>query len=117
MLGFYFNKMPRGPVGIMDLDYGFCPRENSVGRPMGWHYFSKHRGAAQRGITSLINILKRSQMLDKFDGATLGAAIVAAAMATYVKTKGTPEEAKENLAPAGGDEARRPMPCRPVRLL
>lgn len=105
MLGFYFNKMPRGPAGINDLDYGFCPRENTVGRPMGWHYFSKHRGAAQRGITSLINILKRSQMLDKFDGATLGAAIVAAAMATYVKTKGTPEEAKENLAPAGSDGA------------
>jgi lambda family phage portal protein len=103
MLGFYFNKMPRGPVGLTDMSYGYCPRENSVGRPMGWHYFSKHRGAAQRGITSLINILKRSQMLDKFDGATLGAAIVAAAMATYVKTKGTPEEAQENLAPAGTD--------------
>lgn len=103
MLGFYFNKMPRGPAGITDLEYGFCPRENRVGRPMGWHYFAKHRGAAQRGVTALVNILKRSRMLDKFDGAHLGAAIVAAAMATYVKTKGTPEEARENLAPAGSD--------------
>ena len=101
MLGFYFNRQPRGPDGLNVMDYGYCPRENRVGRPMGWHYFAKHRGAAQRGVTSLVNILKRSRMLDKYDGAQLGAAIVAAAMATYVKTKGTPEEARENLAPAG----------------
>lgn len=104
MLGYYFNQLPRGPIGIPDFTYGYCPRENGVGRPMGWHYFAKHRGAAQRGITSLVNILKRSRMLDKYDGAQLGAAIVAAAMATYVKTKGTPEEAKENLAPPSGEE-------------
>jgi lambda family phage portal protein len=103
MLGFYFNKMPRGPGMAMDLTFGFCPRENTVGRPMGWHYFAKHRGAMQRGITSLINILKRTRMLDKFDGAQLGAAIVAAAMATYVKTKSSPEEARENLAPPGAE--------------
>lgn len=100
MLGFYFNRMPRGPQGITDLDYGYCPRETPTGRPMGWHYFAKHRGAAQRGITSLANILKRSQMLDKLDGAQLGAAIVAAAMATYVKTGGSPEDARDALAPA-----------------
>ncbi len=101
MLGFYFNKMPRGPNGLADLTYGYCPRENRMGRPMGWHYFAKHRGAAQRGITALANILKRSHMLHKYDSAVLGAAIVQAAMATYVKTKGSPEEARDNLAPAG----------------
>lgn len=102
MLGFYFNRQPRGPGGgLRDLEYGFCPRENRQGRPMGWHYFAKHRGAAQRGVTALATILKRSRMLDKLDGAQLGAAIVAAAMATFVKTAGSPEEARDNLAPAG----------------
>lgn len=102
MLGYYFNRQPRGVVGqLSDLEYGYCPRENRQGRPQGWHYFAKHRGAAQRGITSLANILKRSRMLDKLDGAQLGAAIVAAAMATYVRTKGAPEDARDALAPAG----------------
>jgi lambda family phage portal protein len=101
MLGYYFNRQPRGPQGLNVLEHGFCPRENNVGRPMGWHHFAKHRGAAQRGITALANILKRSTNLDKLDGAQLGAAIVAAAMATFVKTKGTPEEALDALAPAG----------------
>ena len=101
MLGFYFDKMPRGPTMNTDLTFGYCPRENGVGRPMGWHYYAKHRGAAQRGITNLVNVLRRSRKLDKFDDATLGAAIVAASMATYVKTQGTPEQARESLAPAG----------------
>lgn len=101
MLGFYLDQMPRGVTMIGDMSFSFVPRETPTGRPMGWHYFSKTRGAVQRGITSLVNTLKRSRMLDKFDSATLGAAVVAAAMATYVKTGGDTEQARENLAPAG----------------
>lgn len=105
MLGFYFNRMPRGPGAFTDLEYGFCPRENRAGRPMGWHHFSKHRGAAQRGITGLVTMLRRAGKLDKFDDAKLGAAIVEAAMATYLKTKGTTQDAHDKLAPAGSTAA------------
>lgn len=108
MLGFYFRKESRDPLALDALSYQYAPRFNPRGRPMGWHFFSKHRGGVQRGITQLVNTLSRVKMLDKFDSATLGAAIVAAAMATYVKTAGSSEDALENLAPvedgpAGGD--------------
>lgn len=101
MLGFYINKRPHGITVDNAVDtHSYVPRETSTGRPMGWHYFAKHRGAAQRGITALVNIVRRARMLDKFDNAQLGAAVVAAAMATYVKTGGDSETARENLAPA-----------------
>lgn len=101
MLGFYLNRQPHGvTVDNAVATHSYVPRETSTGRAVGWHYFSKHRGAAQRGITALVNIVRRARMLDKFDNAQLGAAVVAAAMATYVKTGGDSETARENLAPA-----------------
>lgn len=104
MIGFYLNRRPHGiTVENAALTHSYVPRETKTGRPIGWHYFAKHRGAAQRGMTALVNIVRRARMLDKFDNAQLGAAVVAAAMATYVKTGGDSETARENLAPASAN--------------
>lgn len=99
-VGFYVHNYRPGQETFTDDDFEYVPRETSFGRPMHWHWFQKHRGAAQRGITALVNTLKRTRMLDQYDSAVLGAAIVQAAMATYVKTQGSAETARENLAPA-----------------
>jgi lambda family phage portal protein len=106
MIGFWAENR-RSEQRITDPrdTHAFVPREVAAGprgaysRPMGIHWFQKHRGAAQRGITQMVNTLKRQTMLDRFDGAQLGAAIVGAAMATYVKTAKSAEAVANDLAP------------------
>lgn len=98
MIGFWVEK-PTSEKLFSPVQHVFVPRETKTGRPMGVHWFAKHRGAAQRGITQMVNTLKRQQMLDRFDSATLGAAVVAAAMATYIKTKKSAEAVAADLAP------------------
>lgn len=81
-------------------DYEFVPRETVTGRPMAWHFFEKTQGGAQRGMTSLVTSLRQVQMLDKFDNAQLGSAILNAIFAMFAKSNAAPETIAQRLTPA-----------------
>lgn len=101
MIGFYCRRKHAGDYASPgDEQYVFIPRESATGSPIGVHYFGKNRGGAQRGITTMVTILKQATMLDKFDNAVLGAAVLAAAMATWIESGASPETAKEMIAPS-----------------
>jgi lambda family phage portal protein len=85
------------------FDYEYVPRETWWGRAMAWHWFAKTRGQQQRGLTPLITIIRQSTMLSQFDDAQLGAAVISAVLATYIKTKSSPETIAEQLAPPKKD--------------
>lgn len=77
------------------------PRETEWGRPMAFHFFEKHRGGSQRGISGLVTSMRASTMLDRFSDAQLGAAILQEIFAFYAKSAADPETVARTLAPAG----------------
>lgn len=97
MIGFWVKENADGTQISVYPQHVFVPREIAGGRPMGFHWFVKVRGAAQRGITDMVNMLRRNTMLDSFDTNILGAAAVAAAMATYIKTVRPKKDVAEDL--------------------
>lgn len=101
MIGFWVREDPDKTLGILTRHI-FVPRELKGGRPMGFHWFVKTRGAAQRGITDMVNMLRRNTMLDSYDTNILGAAAVAASMATYIKTSRPKKDVAEDLNVAPG---------------
>lgn len=84
-------------------DWALVPRENKQGRACAFHWFVKTRASQIRGISSLVTVLRQSGMLDQFDDAYLGAAIINQVLATWVETP-VPETAAENLAPSAWAE-------------
>lgn len=105
MIGFYYSAKRPGVDAMDGVKFEYRPRETSFGRPMAWHWFQKHRGAAHRGITTMVNMLKRSNMLDRYDSALLAQAVLAASSATYIKTKGDPQQAGSALRPGSDPKA------------
>jgi lambda family phage portal protein len=103
-VGLYIrNFHPSEPPPANDTGvnpYTYVPRETYWGRAMSWHWFIKTRAGQQRGITTLVNSLRQSGMLDSFDDAYLGAAILNQVLATYVKTASSAKTVASNLAPA-----------------
>jgi len=105
MIALHIQK--RHPSEGMEMEDGVethvrVPRENPYGRPMAWHWFMKHRGGAQRGMTSLVTTLRHSTMLDKFDDAQLGAAVMNALFAVYAKSNAGAQAVANTVAPAAG---------------
>ena len=101
MVGFHVRKGHPAEAWVDGNDqHEFIPRETYWGRAMGWHWFFKRRGGQQRGLTSLVTMLRRTTMLDQFDDAQLGAAVIAAVLQTYIKTTASAETMAEQLAPA-----------------
>lgn len=85
----------------------FVPREAN-GRPMGIHWFFKQRAAAQRGMPSIIASLRQVKMLDRFDDATLQAAVINAILSIYVQTDSGSDDVLKRLqtqAPTGKSSA------------
>lgn len=106
MIALHIRK--RHPTDTHELEDGVdthvrVPRENVYGRPMAWHWFVKHRGGAQRGMTALVTSLRHATMLDKFDDAQLGAAVMNALFAVYAKSNAGPQAFGQTLAPAATD--------------
>lgn len=101
----YISKKHPSDVGNTGLlsDYAAVPRRTPEGRPVGFHYFEKMRPGAQRGLTSLITIIKTGDQLDQFDKAQLDSAILNTIYALYAKTLGDPETLAEQMAPSGED--------------
>jgi lambda family phage portal protein len=102
MTGFWVAKKhpSEGAGSISDVGHTFVPRETEWGRAMGFHWFVKTRGGQQRGVTSLVTILRKTGMLDGFDDAYLGAAVVNQVLSNYIETMASPETMAEQLAPA-----------------
>lgn len=101
-LGTYFKKKhPSEGWDGTSVDFEFVPRETWWGRPMSWHWFFKTRGGQPRGITALVTVLKPAIKIDSLDDSHIGAAALAAVMASYIKTTATPETVAEMLAPMG----------------
>lgn len=100
-----FHLRTRHPSEGMEPEDGlmthkFVPRETDFGRPMSWHWFTKTRGAAQRGMTSLVTTLKHSTMLDRFDDHQLSAAALESMFAVFAKSNAGPQAMASTLAPA-----------------
>jgi lambda family phage portal protein len=89
---------PLKPGETLD-DFIFVPRVDGNGRPQAWHHFEKTRGGSQRGLSALVTSLRHITMLDKFDDATLGAAILDSLMAISVKSNADPQTVRDRLAP------------------
>jgi lambda family phage portal protein len=100
-IGFWYRKNPEVRLGV-GAEYAFVPREIEGGRAMGIHWFQKTRGAAQRGITDMVNMLRRATKLETYDDYTIGAAAVAAALMTYIKTSRPKKDVAEDLNVAPG---------------
>lgn len=98
MTGAWIRVRHPSEAGQAPNDYVFVPRETEYGRPFLWHYFVKTRGGQKRGISSLVTILRRTGMLDAFDTAYVGAAAINAELATYIKTRSSPQVMSEQLA-------------------
>lgn len=92
-----------GATEIEDTEYSEVPRETAWGRPMSFHYFVKTRGGQQRGVTNLVTVLRKIGMLDSFDDAYLGAAVVNQVLSNYIETASTAEQVAEQMAPKGKD--------------
>lgn len=80
-------------------DFNFISRVNDNGTPQAWHYFEKTRAGSQRGLTNLVTSLRHVTMLDKFDDAQLGSAIINALLAVSVKSNADAKEVGNRLAP------------------
>lgn len=103
MTGMWVTNGHPSDGGEQASTYERIPRENSMGRPMAWHYFQKRRAGAVRGLTTLITVLRMTGMFDQYDDAALGNAVKAASFATYIETMASAETVAEQLAPAGED--------------
>lgn len=68
------------------------PRETEWGRPIGIHFFPRHRAGQQRNMPAIIQSLRNVKMLDKFDDAELQAAVVNAILSIFIESPGTTEE-------------------------
>lgn len=101
MLGFWVTSRhpSEGAESIEDMDPVYVPRETAWGRAMGFHFFFKTRGGQQRGISPLVTILRKTGMIDSFDDAYLGAAIVNQVLSNYIETMASAETVAEQLAP------------------
>ena len=110
MLGFYVsNKHPsEGGETLEDMEPTFVPRETSWGRAIGFHFFMKTRAGQQRGLSSLVTVLRKTGMIDSFDDAYLGAAIVNQVLSNYIESASSPETMAEMLAP-GANNGRSPF--------
>lgn len=81
------------------------PRETEWGRPVGIHWFPRYRSGAQRGMPAIIASLRNVKMLDRFDDATLQAAVINAILSVFIESESTSKEMLEKLttaAPASG---------------
>lgn len=76
----------------------YVPRETEWGRPVGIHWFPKHRAGAQRGMPAIISSLRNVKMLDQYDDATLQAAVVNAILSIYIETDTSSEEMLKKLS-------------------
>lgn len=81
-------------------------RETEWGRPVGIHFFFRHRAGQQRAMPAIIASLRSIKMLDKFDDAQLQAAILNAILSIFVESEGTSAEVLQQLTqgtPTGGN--------------
>jgi lambda family phage portal protein len=108
-IGLYILRKHPSEGGTGWNDYAYAPRENSVGRPMAFHYFEKTEPGAQRGMTSLLTILKAATHLEKRDDADLGAAVLNAMFAVYAKSAADADTVREMLTPMEGPLSATPF--------
>ena len=92
-------RHPNDP-GQVENSWKRVPRETDYGRPVAWHYFGKTRGGQKRGLSPLVTVLRRTTMLDAFDTSYVAAAAINSELATYIKTKSSPQVVSDQLAPA-----------------
>jgi lambda family phage portal protein len=81
-------------------------RETEWGRPVGIHFFFRHRAGQQRAMPAIIASLRSIKMLDKFDDAQLQSAVVNAILSIFIESEGTPAEILQQLTaatPTGGN--------------
>lgn len=89
--GFYVSErhpadFNHGPFHQPLRDWAFVPRETPWGRPVGVHWFNKHRSQQHRGISRLVSAMERVKRLEKLDRSELEAAANAAVLAMYAKS-------------------------------
>lgn len=96
---------PSDAMGRRDWDY--VPRETRRGRPVGVHWFPRHRAGAQRAMPAILSALRENRMFDVFDQKTLEAAIKDAFMSIVITTDATSAEALAKIqgVPTGGSQA------------
>jgi lambda family phage portal protein len=86
--------------------WDFYPRETPWGRPIVVHYYDKERDDQHRGNSILTPILARFKMLDKYDTATLQAAVLRTIVGFFLKSPYDPEQVRNALdAGTYGEEA------------
>lgn len=102
MIGYWAQRGHPADGGMDAVEFDYIPRETEWGRPFGFHWFMKARPGSQHGITPLITAVRPSTMLDQFDDARLGAAILQEMFAFYVKSAADPDVVAKSLAPDSG---------------
>lgn len=102
MEGFWITRGHPSEGGLAATEYQYIPRETDWGRPFGFHWFMKYRPGAQHGLTTLLTSLRHSTMLDRFDDARLGAAILQELFAVYAHSDADADAVAASLAPMNG---------------
>ncbi len=100
MLGFFVRKTHPHDVVTAVPEWELVDRETKTGRPVGFHWFVKTRASQLRGISSLVTIIKQTGMVDQFDDALLGAAVINQLLATWIESPMPADVVKESLAPS-----------------
>lgn len=95
---------PSDAAGKREWEY--VARETNRGRPIGVHWFPRHRAGAQRAMPAILSALRENRMYDTFDQKTLEAAIKDAFMSIVITTDATTAETLTKIqgTPTGGTQ-------------
>lgn len=81
----------------LSMEWDYFPRETPWGRPIVVHYHDKERAEQHRGNSILTPILARFKMLDKYDTATLQAAVLRTIVGFFLKSPYDPEQVAQAM--------------------
>ena len=81
----------------LSMEWDFFPRETPWGRPVIVHYFDKERNDQHRGNSILTPMLSRFKMLDRYDTATLQAAVLRTIVGFFLKSPYDPDQVRDAL--------------------
>lgn len=84
-------------------------RETEWGRPVGIHYFFRHRAGMQRNMPAIIQSLRGVKMLDTYDDTKLQRAVLETILSIFIESPATSEEMLQKLTAKTPDGSSNPL--------
>lgn len=103
-IGYHVRVQHLNDIGTQGFDrfrWEYIPRETALGRPLFVHAYNKRRAGQRRGISRFAAAIKRLKMLERFDDATLQAAVMNAVLAAVIESPFDSDMVNQAFAPDG----------------